>query len=65
MTDFIKEVSSMTIAMYICYMALLAGFGWLCYRFGFFAGRIEELQDMWNWCIGLSKDDPAPEDEER
>lgn len=55
----------MSNAMYICYMALLAGFGWLCYRFGFFAGRIEELQDMWNWCIELSKDDPALEDEER
>lgn len=54
----------MSNAMYICYMALLAVFGWLCYRFGFFAGRIEELQDMWNWSIGLFKDDdPGPEDD--
>lgn len=56
----------MTNSMYVCYLVVLAAFGWLCYRFGFFAGRIEELQDMWNWCIGLSEDDdPAPEDEDR
>lgn len=51
---------------YLLYLICMAIFGWLCYRFGFFAGRIEELQDMWNWSIGLSKDDdPAPEEDDR
>lgn len=55
----------MTIAMYVCYMVLLAAFGWLCYRFGFVAGRIKELDDMWHWCLEWSEDDAAPEDDER
>lgn len=57
----------MTNAMYVCYLVLLAAFGWLCYRFGFFAGRIEELEEFWQWCTGWdpSEDDTAPEDDER
>ena len=41
----------MTNAMYVCYMVLLAGFGWLCYRFGFVAGRIEELMKIVDFII--------------
>lgn len=55
----------MTNAMYICYMALLAAFGWLCYRFGFVAGRIDELVKIVDFIIhDQSEDDPIPEGEE-
>lgn len=57
----------MTNAMYVCYLVVLAAFVWLCYRFGFVAGWIEELEEFWQWCMGqdLSEDDPAPEDDDR
>ena len=55
----------MSNAMYVCYMALLAVFGWLCYRFGFVAGRIEELVNIVDFIIhDQSPEDPAPEEVE-
>lgn len=53
----------MSNAMYVCYMALLAVFGWLCYRFGFVAGRIEELVKIVDFIIhDQSPDDPYDEE---
>lgn len=48
----------MTNAMYVAYLVVLAAFGWLCYRFGFVAGRIEELVKIVDFIIH----DQSPDD---
>lgn len=43
---------------YLLYLILMAAFGWLCYRYGFVAGRIEELVKIVDFIIH----DPSPDD---
>ena len=48
---------------YLLYLICMAVFGWLCYRFGFVAGRIEELVKIVDFIIhDQSPDDPTPEE---
>lgn len=51
----------MTNAMYVAYLVVLAAFGWLCYRFGFVAGRIEELVKIADFIRDQITDDPYDE----
>lgn len=47
---------------YLLYLIFMGVFGWLCYRFGFVAGRIEELVKLVDFIIhDDSSEDPDPE----
>lgn len=52
---------------YLLYLILMAVFGFLCYKFGYVCGKIDQLEDFMDWCMGwdLSEDDPGPEEADR
>ena len=52
---------------YLLYLFLMAVFGFLCYRFGYVCGKIDQLEEFIDWCMGmdLSEDDPVSEEADR